>query len=558
MRPFEGSTGVALTGAILHQPMAPLPARVSGTLRAILQKCLAKEPSQRYQSAAEVRAVLEMMRPDPAAAVIAAGVASDTTPRPARGRVARWVAVAALAGVVVVVAAWNLMRNRELPDRSLSRTTITLGPDESIVDEQPIAISPDGRRIAYTARQGGQQRLYVRPLDRFEATALAGTNGASRPFFSPDGRWVGFFASGKLQKVSIEGGAPVTLCDAPRGRGADWGPDDSIIFAPNGNTGLSQIPAAGGAPRILTTLNAKEGELSHRAPQILPGGKTVLFTVFTGQELTPSNRALSLVTGQTQTVVEGRSWARYVPDGHLIYVLNGVAVTVPFDHTRLTVTGPPMPVLEDLRQSLGPNGNLWSFAVSAEGSLVFVPGGPRRRSPGVLRSPRSRHASAERPARVPATPSVAGRRAARARHSRADQLRHLDLRVGARPADPVDDGRKQWLSCVESGWHPHRVRVRAIRAPQPVRAGRRWQRPRRAVGDERQGAEAQLMVARWTDAELHPGRSDAGSLDAVLRAAADDAPDGPVAGLPGELANLAGWPMAGVRVGGIRSVPRST
>ena len=104
------------------------------------------------------------------------------------------------------------------------------------------------------------------------------------PFFSPDGRWVGFFASGKLQKVSIDGGTPVTLCDAPRGRGADWGPDDSIVFAPDGNTGLSQISAAGGAPRILTTLSGKEA--SHRAPQILPGGKTVLFTVFTGQQLT--------------------------------------------------------------------------------------------------------------------------------------------------------------------------------------------------------------------------------------------------------------------------------
>ena len=97
MRPFEGSTGLALTGAILHEPMAPLPSRVPGTLRAILQKCLAKEPSQRYQSAAEIRAVLEMTRPDPAAAVIAAGVAGDTTPRPARGRVVRWGAVAALA-----------------------------------------------------------------------------------------------------------------------------------------------------------------------------------------------------------------------------------------------------------------------------------------------------------------------------------------------------------------------------------------------------------------------------------------------------------------------------
>src|SRR4029077_11151339 len=127
----------------------------------------------------------------------------------------------------------NVMR--EAPDRPLSRMTITLGPDESIIDDWPaVAISPDGRRVAYVAHRGDQQRLFVRPLDRFEATLLAGTDGASMPFFSPDGRGGGFFGSGKLQKVAIEGGTPITLCDAPRGRGADWGPDDSIIFAPDG------------------------------------------------------------------------------------------------------------------------------------------------------------------------------------------------------------------------------------------------------------------------------------------------------------------------------------
>ena len=379
MRPFEGLTGLALTGAILHEPMPALPARVPGTLRAILQKCLAKEPSQRYQSAAEIRAVLEMTRPDPGAAAIAPDVAGSSTPRPTRGHLAHWSAVAALAGVIAVVAAWNVLR--EAPAIALSRMTITLGSDESFVGDGPsVAISPDGHRVVYAARRGDQQRLYVRPLDRFEATLLAGTDGATLPFFSPDGRWGGFFASGKLQKVSIDGGRPVTLCDAPRGRGADWGPDDSIIFAPDGNTGLFQVSAAGGVPRILTTLDSKKSELSHRAPQILPGGKTVLFTILTGQELTPSNRVLSLVTGQTQSLVESGSWARYVPDGHLIYVLNGVAVTAPFDHNRLTVTGPPTPVLEDVRQSLGPRANLWHFAVSAEGSLVFVPGGPGRRS----------------------------------------------------------------------------------------------------------------------------------------------------------------------------------
>ena len=372
-RPFEGSTGLALTGAILHESMAPLPARVPGTLRSILRKCLAKEPSQRYQSAAEVRAVLEMTRPDSGTAVTAAGVASDKAPRLARGRLIGWVAAGALLGLIAVAATFNQMR--QAPARPLARVTITLGPNESFVGDVSVAISPEGRRVAYVARRGEQQRLYVRLLDRFDAMPLAGTEGASQPFFSPDGRWLGFFAGGKLRKVPVEGGAPVTLCDAPHGRGADWGPDNSIIFAPDGNTGLSQIAAAGGVARPITTLDGKKGELSHRAPQILPGGKTVLFTVFTGQELAPSNRVLSLVTGQTRTLVETGSWARYVPGDHLIYVANGVAMTAPFDHERLTVTGPATPLTEDIRQSLAPPANLWQFAVSAEGSLVFVPGG---------------------------------------------------------------------------------------------------------------------------------------------------------------------------------------
>ena len=372
MRPFEGSTGVALTGAILHEPMAPLPVRIPGTLRTVLQKCLAKEPSQRYQSAAEIRAVLEMIRPYQDAVVIGPEVANGKAGRFARGRIAGWSVVAALIGVVAVVAVRDLMRESASP---LSRLTITLGPDESLVADpllplSPVAISPDGRQVAYVARRGERQRLYVRPVDRFEARLIAGTEDAQGPFFSPDGRWLGFFASGKLRKVSTEEGAPVTLCDAPQGRGADWGPDDSIVFAPEQNAGLLQISAMGGSPRSVTTLSSARSERSHRAPQILPGGKTVLFTVFSGQELTPSTRALSLVTGQT-SLVESGSWARYVR-GHLIYVSNGVAVAAPFDPSRLAVTGPPTPLAEDFRRSRDFRRNLWPFAVSAEGSLVFI------------------------------------------------------------------------------------------------------------------------------------------------------------------------------------------
>jgi hypothetical protein len=173
--------------------------------------------------------------------------------------------------------------------------------------------------------------------------------------------------------VPIDGGAPVALSDAPHGRGGDWGADDSIIFAPDGNTGLSAISVSGGPPRLVTILDKSRGEVSHRAPQILPDGKSVLFTALTGPGNMPNTRVQSLVTGKT-SLVEPDTWARYLPGNRLLYVSNRVAVTAPFDLERLAVTGPSTPLIEDIRPTLGLYGNIWPFAVSPLGSLVFVPG----------------------------------------------------------------------------------------------------------------------------------------------------------------------------------------
>jgi eukaryotic-like serine/threonine-protein kinase len=293
--------------------------------------------------------------------------------RRARDHVVRWSMVAAL-GVIVGIAAWSVWHAREPAARGLSRLTITLPDDETLVnDVQSVAISPDGRRVAYVARRGDTRQIYVRPLDQYDARPIVGTEGAQMPFFSPDARWVGFFASGKLQKVSLAGGLPVTLCDAPNGRGADWGSDDSIIFAPDSTTGLFQVSSAGGAPRAVTTLDRTKGEVSHRAPQILPGGKAVLFTVLGGPQSPPNISVQLIVGGKRGTLVDGGEWARYVPGGHLIYGYGAAAMTRPFDVSQLVSTGPPVSVAEDLGASLL-NG-LWQFAVSADGSLAFIPSG---------------------------------------------------------------------------------------------------------------------------------------------------------------------------------------
>ena len=377
---------------------------------------------------------------------------------------------------------------------------------------------------------------------------------ASR-FFHPMADGWGSLPSGKLRKVPVEGGAPVTLCDAPRGRGADWGPDNSIIFAADGNTGLSQIAAAGGVPRPITTLDAKKGELSHRAPQILPGGKTVLFTVFTGEELTPSNRALSLVTGQTRTLVEIGSWARYVPGDHLIYVSNGVAMTAPFDPKRLTVTGPPTPLTEDVRQSMAPRANLWQFAVSAEGSLVFIPGGrANQRSLAWV----DRHGVG-----TPLGTAVRGHQ--QVRLSPDGQRLALTIRESAGPdiwiyelthdrlTRLTSDGNNMFpvwspdnthIAFASGRFGPHNMFVKAADGSGPTErllTSDKAQRPRSWSPDGRMlnFSQDDPMPDIWTLA---------------LRAAADAAPTRPAAGLPDQLPNLAGWSMAWVHVGGIGPV----
>ena len=190
----------------------------------------------------------------------------------------------------------------------------------------------------------------MRPLAQLQAAPLPGTDDASSPFFSPDGQWIGFFSGGEhgqLKKIKVAGGDAVTLCDAPTPRGGMWTEDGTIVFdATTGSAGpLLRVSSAGGTPAPLTALG--EGEYTQRWPQILPGGKAVLFT----SSRTPGRYKdadlilQSLPSGARKVVERGAYYGRYVPSGHLVYVREGTLWAEPFDLDRLEVTGPPVPVI---------------------------------------------------------------------------------------------------------------------------------------------------------------------------------------------------------------------
>jgi serine/threonine-protein kinase len=236
-------------------------------------------------------------------------------------------------------------------------------------------LSPDGSQIVYVAVRGGVRQLFARAIDSFDSKPIPGTEGAETPFFSPDGQSVGFFAQGKLRKVSLSGGAPLDLCNAQSNRGASWGPDHTIIFTPNLSvSALFQVSDGGGTPKELVSPDRTKTEYSLRWPQILPGGKAAIYTIWGNTRFDDSRIAVvSLETGEHRELIQGGAYGRYVPSGHLLYARSGGLLAVPFDLSRLQVTGSPVSIVEGV--SMSPTTGETEFSTSADGSLAYVQGG---------------------------------------------------------------------------------------------------------------------------------------------------------------------------------------
>jgi serine/threonine-protein kinase len=281
------------------------------------------------------------------------------------------VAAAGLAATLIMWAPWQ-----SPAAIALKKLRANIGANASLNTFRGAAaiLSPDATTLAFVAVLDGQSRLFIRKMDQLQAMALAGTEGAESPFFSPNGQWVAFFAGSTLKKVQVTGGAVVPLCEAPAGRGGTWTEDDTIIFTPATglNVKLQRVPASGGEPEPLG--GPEEAATTRRWPQILPGGTHVLFTEHTvPSDFDTANLVVaSLSGGSSKVIVQAGYSGRYVRSGHLVFMRLGSLYAVPFDLERLETTGPAVPAVEGVSANAATGGV--QFAAAEDGTLVYVPG----------------------------------------------------------------------------------------------------------------------------------------------------------------------------------------
>ncbi len=383
--PFRGEFEHAVVYTLLNEdppPLTSLRSDVPMELERVITKALAKDPEQRYQHADDLAVDLKRVRTATPAtsriSTVSPAVPGMPMATPVSGKSSRLLFASVVAGALLVgvAAGWLVFSRSEVRPQNVTKFILPFertNPTDGITG---FALTPDGSRLAYTTGLEANSQLFFRAMDFFDAQPVSNTRGLNMTglFFSPDGRWLGFFSRGKMSKLSLSGGAPIVICDAPANAHADWGAGGTIVYQREWGSHLWVVSAeANSTPRPLTRLNVVEGERGHVMPRVLPGGKAALFTIWTGGAFEESFIAVvDLATGDHRIILRGGADARYLSSGHLVYARGATIMAVPFDLGTLTTTGEPLPVIDKVR--FAGDAGFSMMSVADNGTAVYVPG----------------------------------------------------------------------------------------------------------------------------------------------------------------------------------------
>jgi eukaryotic-like serine/threonine-protein kinase len=391
-RPFAGDSAIEVMNAILKEEPPELgetKAKITPALERIVRRCLEKKPEMRFQSASDLGFALEVLsapsgsRPESATATHAVPESGGKS-RLSRLERLMWIAASVALALTALGFALAYFTRQPASDARVFETSI-LPPEKTSFGR--IVVSPDGRWLAFTAATGGKVQLWVRALNAIEAKALAGTEGATCPFWSPDSRLVGFFAGSKLKKIDISGGLPTTLCDVGVGTGGTWNRDGLILFSSLGGAGLSSISDKGGVVTSVMRPDWKRQETDFTDPCFMPDGRHFLFNILSGQKEARGIYLASLNGEEKRRLLGGDSNAVYAPSGSggglLLFGHEGALLAQPFDPVARQFTGEQFPVTERVGTVFdGTAAGISRLIVSASdnGVLIFDPFPNRQRN----------------------------------------------------------------------------------------------------------------------------------------------------------------------------------
>ncbi len=330
-RAFEGASAASLIAAIMDREPAPLV--IAPPLDRIVRKCLAKDPDDRLQTARDLKYNLAL--------------AMERQPAYTRkSKRWQWATATAILVIGAFGAGWALSRFRQIPTAQQA-VRFQLNPPEGgqFSATQGLAISPDGRTLAFIAIAPGKAGLWVRPLDGTAARLLPGTEGVFSIFWSPDSQTIAYSTVAKLWRVDIAGGAPTAICDLPASGGGAWTTEGVIVFKPQTQNYLFRVPASGGTPAALTTLDTSRGEITHDPPQLLPGGR-ILFHITASKPEDSGNYVISLANPRERVRVGFATTSATYGDGHLFWIRGSTLVAQRFDADRLQLSGEPEPIVD--------------------------------------------------------------------------------------------------------------------------------------------------------------------------------------------------------------------